>query len=141
MARCIIVLGSNTDVVRNMELARRELLKHYPDIRFSTEVTTEAVGCRFNQTPFRNQTATFVTDETVEQVRSLLKAIERISGRCAEEKEREAVRLDLDLIAYDEHCLKPADWERNYVKKGIAELNQLITDTPHIDDTDTFVLG
>ena len=55
-------------------------------------------------------------------MRACLKAIEREAGRVPEDKPREIVRLDIDLLSCDGRVLKPADMERGYVRQGLKEL-------------------
>ena len=44
------------------------------------------------------------------------------AGRLPQDKPREIVRLDLDLLMCDGRVLKPADMERAYVRQGMEEL-------------------
>ena len=48
-----------------------------------------------------------------------------IAGRKAEEKQREIVRLDIDLLACDGQVCRPDDWARDYVRRGLSELDRL----------------
>ena len=55
----------------------------------------------------------------------ILQGIEREAGRKAEEKQREIVRLDIDLLACDGQVCRPEDWARDYVRRGLSELDRL----------------
>ena len=118
---CILCLGSNFDRTDRMAHARQELKEHFPNIRFSTEMETEAIGSRF-LSPFSNQTALFETSIPAEEVRTILKRIERRNGRSPEDKAQGIVKLDIDLLKYDDCVLKPEDMEREFVLTGMREL-------------------
>lgn len=105
-----------------MMLARRRLTELFSDIRFSEEEETEPL---FFQGPnlFSNQVARFVSDKRVEEVLARLKAIEREAGRLPEDKKREIVRLDIDLLSCDETVYKPEDLKRDYIVRGLKLLD------------------
>ena len=119
---CILCLGSNFYRIAHMAYAQRELKKHFPTIRFSEEMETEAIGSRF-LSPFSNQVASFETTLSSEEVRAILKKIERDLGRLPEEKSQGVIRIDIDLLMYDDCVLKPADLERDFVKEGLKSLS------------------
>ena len=119
---CILCLGSNFYRIAHMAYAQRELKKHFPTIRFSEEMETEAIGSRF-LSPFSNQVASFDTTLSSEEVRAILKQIERDLGRLPEEKPQGVIRIDIDLLMYDDCVLKPADLERDFVKEGLKSLS------------------
>ena len=118
---CLLCLGSNVDRRAQMASAREALKRHFPDIRFSTEMETESIGSRF-LSPFSNQVAIFETTFSAEEVRTILKQIERDHGRLPEDKSQGIVKLDIDLLMVDDCVLKPADLEKEFVQKGIEEL-------------------
>ena len=119
---CFLCLGSNFYRIAHMAYAQRELKKHFPAIRFSEEMETEAIGSRF-LSPFSNQVASFETTLSSEEVRTILKQIERDLGRLPEEKSQGVIRIDIDLLMYDDCVLKPADLERDFVKEGLKSLS------------------
>ena len=119
---CFLCLGSNFYRIAHMAYAQRELKKHFPAIRFSEEMETEAIGSRF-LSPFSNQVASFETTLSSEEVRAILKQIERDLGRLPEEKSQGVVRIDIDLLMYDDCVLKPADLERDFVVEGLKSLS------------------
>ena len=119
---CILCLGSNFYRIAHMAYAQRDLKKHFPTIRFSEEMETEAIGSRF-LSPFSNQVASFETTLSSEEVRAILKQIERDLERLPEEKPQGVIRIDIDLLMYDDCVLKPADLERDFVKEGLKSLS------------------
>ena len=118
---CFLCLGSNFYRIAHMAYAQRELKKHFPAIRFSEEMETEAIGSRF-LSPFSNQVASFETTLSAEEIKVILKQIEHDLGRLPEEKTQGVVRIDIDLLMYDNCVLKPQDMERDFVIEGLKSL-------------------
>ena len=118
---CILCLGSNLDAATRLSAARSVLLSHFPDICFSQEMVTEAIGSGF-LSPFHNQVARLTTPLDAASVRNLLKGIEQAQGRLPEDKPNGIVKLDIDLLKYDDCVLKPEDMEREFVLVGMREL-------------------
>ena len=118
---CLLCLGSNSNRHFHMEEARKALMKLFPNIRFSKEMTTEAIGDKF-LSPFSNQVAKLETSLTIEEIRNLLKKIEKDNRRLPEDKEQGIVKLDIDLLTFDDLILKPNDMEKGYVLEGISSL-------------------
>ena len=121
---CLLCIGSNMARHIHMENARKSLTEHFPDIRFGEEMETEAIGGNF-LSPFSNQVATFSTSLSAEEVRCILKGIERDNGRTTEDKAQGIVKLDIDLLKYDTLVLKPADLEKDFVTAGMKSLELL----------------
>lgn len=104
-----------------MALARRRLNGFFPGIRFSEEVETEPLFFQ-RRDKFSNQVARFTSARPVEEVKALLKSIEREAGRLPGDKAQEIVKLDIDLLLCDGRIFKSQDLERPYVAAGIAAL-------------------
>lgn len=118
---CLLCMGCNLDRTAHMTSARRDLENHFPGIRFGTEMETEAIGSGF-LSPFSNQVALLRTPLSAQEVRTLLKRIEQNHGRMPEDKAQGIVKLDIDLLKYDDVVLKPADLDKPYVLAGMEEL-------------------
>lgn len=118
---CLLCLGSNLDRHTRMEAARNALVSYFHPIRFSSEMDTEAIGNGY-LSPFSNQLALFETSLSAEEVRSILKQIEKENGRLPEDKQQGIVKLDIDLLKYDDTVLKPKDMGNNFVQAGLKEL-------------------
>ena len=118
---CLLCSGSNLDRLAHMESARRALAEAFPGIRFGREMETEAIGSGF-LSPFSNQVAQLTTPLSAEEVRTILKSIEKENGRLPEDKAQGIVKLDIDLLKFDDAILKPQDLEKSYVLEGLAEL-------------------
>ena len=122
MHTCLLCLGSNLDASTRLSAARSALLSHFPDIRFSEEMVTEAIGSGF-LSPFHNQVASLKTSLPAEQVRAILKSIEQGQDRLPKDKAQGIVKLDIDLLMYDDIVLKPKDMEREFVMEGMKSLD------------------
>ena len=122
MHTCLLCLGSNLDASTRLSAARSALLSHFPDIRFSEEMVTEAIGSGF-LSPFHNQVASLNTSLPAEQVRAILKSIEQGQDRLPKDKAQGIVKLDIDLLMYDDIVLKPKDMEREFVMEGMKSLD------------------
>ena len=118
---CIVCIGSNCNRKENLLLAQTRLAELFPSIRFTSEQETQPLFLK-NPALFSNQLAFFLSEIGEEEVKMELKAIERSAGRCAEDKIKEKVCLDIDLLSFDGRVLKPEDWKREYVVKGLEEL-------------------
>ena len=118
---CLLCLGSNLDGATRLSAARHALLSHFSDIRFSQEMVTKAIGTGF-LSPFHNQVAHLTTRLSTEEVRAILKGIEQSQGRLPKDKANGIVKLDIDLLVYDDGILKPKDLQREFVLEGMKEL-------------------
>ncbi len=116
-----ICIGSNVQRTANLALARRCLRKLFPNIRFSRVEETQPLFL-LHSGLFSNQVARFTSDIRAGEVVARLKAIEREAGRLPEEKQREIVRLDIDLLSCDAVVYKPEDLKRDYIVRGLKEL-------------------
>lgn len=113
---CLICIGSNTDIPQNMELARKALTTFFPDISFGKEQETAPLLFHTNLSPFHNQPARFYSLLEPNKIKCILKEIENCAGRMPEDKSREIVKLDIDLIQYGNIIFKPDDLKREYIK-------------------------
>ena len=114
-------VGSNFDREKNVALAQKRLLEHYPDVAFSPVMDTEGLGMK-RPCRFFNLMARFSTCSSTHEITTVLKKIEQEAGRTSEEKAQEIIRLDLDLLVCDGEVLKPKDLERDFVRQGIGFL-------------------
>ena len=120
-----ICIGSNERRKDYLALARKRLSELFPDIRFSAETDTQPLFFR-RQALFANQVARFMSDCDVHEIILYLKSIEREAGRTSEEKKQEIVRLDIDLLSCDNRVYKPEDLKRDYIVRGLEELDEKI---------------
>lgn len=118
---CIVCIGSNCNRKENILLAQKRLTELFPSVRFTSEQETQPLFLK-NPALFSNQLAFFFSEIEEEEVKLELKAIEKLAGRCREDKIKEKVCLDIDLLSFDDRVLKPEDWKREYVVTGLKEL-------------------
>ncbi len=118
---CLLCLGSNYEYLINLASARKALKLAFLDIRFGNEMITEAIGDQW-LSPFGNQLAQFTTSLDIEDIRLILKQIEKNQGRLPEDKKQGIVKIDIDLLMYDDEVLKPEDMKREFVIEGIRFL-------------------
>ncbi len=116
-----ICIGSNEQRRANLALARRRLSELFPGIRFSRMEETAPLLLK-RPALFANQLARFASDCPVNEVVARLKAIEQEAGRTHVETLQEIIRLDIDLLSCDATVYKPDDLRRDYVMRGLKEL-------------------
>lgn len=116
-----ICIGSNEQRRANLTLARRRLSELFPGIRFSRMEETAPLLLK-RPALFANQLARFASDCPVNEVVARLKAIEQEAGRTHVETLQEIIRLDIDLLSCDATVYKPDDLRRDYVMRGLKEL-------------------
>ena len=118
---CLLCMGSNTNRFTQLSDARKVLSEAFPDIHFGELMETQAIGGGFHS-PFSNQLARFTTTLSSESVHNLFKELERHSGRLPGDKAQGIVKLDIDLLTFDNKVLKPEDMKREYIRRGISLL-------------------
>ena len=117
----ILCIGSNTEPEKNMKLAVKELTRHFPNIRFSSQQTSEPMGVK-RPDWFQNRAAKFESDLSFEEVKAITKDIERLAGRTPEEKYEEIIKLDVDILQAGDQRYKLHDWEQSYVQRLMKQL-------------------
>lgn len=118
---CLLCIGSNTDRSVQLADARKALIAVFPGIRFGELMETKAIGNGFHS-PFSNQLAEFTTTLKVDAIHAFFKELEYRSGRIPDDKARGIVKLDIDLLRFDDKILKPEDMQREYICKGLKQL-------------------
>lgn len=114
MNTLLISMGSNDNSETNMELCRILLSKLFEPITYSETSTTEPFGDHY-QSHFLNQLALAQTHKNKEDVEKELKLLEIKLGRTVEDKSKGLIKIDVDLIKWNDTILKDEDWKRNYV--------------------------
>ena len=121
MHQVILSLAANCDAEKNLPEARLCLEQILTFTHYTDAVWTEPIGCKLKNL-YLNQLVKASTTLSYEDLRSCLKDIELQMGRTPEEREKGIVRLDLDILAFDDERHHLADWERHYVKNLLPEL-------------------
>lgn len=89
------------------------------EVAFTRAVWTTPVGIESDR--FLNCLCFVSTALAADEVRTALKNIELQCGSTHEERSRNIVRIDLDILRYDDTVMHEADWRRWYVKELIKE--------------------
>ena len=116
----LLALGSNTLGEHNIALAKAYLTAAFPKIQFSRSLVTPAIG--IVSPPFINCLAQTCCCEQMTEVLATLKNIETTMGSMPEERRKGIVKIDIDLLQFDETRHKTDDWERNYIQLLLKEL-------------------
>ena len=119
--KVILCLGSNRDKERNIELADQLLRDHFVSIYFSEAVYTEPMDMR-DPSLFLNQVAIAFTSEEPDQLIAIFKQIEKKLGRAPEDKQKENILMDIDLLQWNDRVLKPLDFQRPFVQSALRSL-------------------
>ncbi len=99
MADIYVAAGSNIEPERNLTLASHELVREFPDTRFSSWYRNPAVG--FQGDDFINFVAGFSSPLPVHEVVRKLQAIETLCGRPPGAPRWAPRSMDLDILLYD----------------------------------------
>jgi len=129
MVKHLIYIGMGSNVQsgeRVLQWTRRKLrIMFGSTVHFSAPVLTDPIDFPY-PTKFLNQIGAIITERPQLVVESLLKDLEQQMGRKKSAVARGIVVLDLDLLSFDRNIVRPADWERPYVKDGVAELQNWV---------------
>ena len=117
----LLSLGSNLLPEANMAQAQRRLRVLMPDIEFSHLLWTEPIGIRSPR--FLNCLARGSSELSCGDLSRRLKEIECQMGSSSEEHRHGRVAIDIDLLQFDSERLRPADWQRPYIARLLADLD------------------
>lgn len=103
MARVYLSLGSNIDRARNIQAGIEDLRARFGPLQLSRIYESEAVG--FAGENFYNLVVGLDTDESVESIAQILRAIEDRHGRVRKGPRFSSRTLDIDLLLYGDLVL------------------------------------
>lgn len=112
----LIIIGSNTDREKNIDLATRSIENVSDNVFFGRTVETEPVNMPNSQT-FLNKGIVMFSDIDVEELNSICKEIEKKAGRTPEDKKQGIIKLDVDIVIANNKVLKPCDLKREYARE------------------------
>ena len=118
--RCLISIGSNTNRDVNIKLAQKELSIHFQDIYLGKEQDTIPIGMS-NPAHFTNQLAKCSTTLSIDEVKNIFRKIESQAGRLSDDKMDGIIKLDIDLLIYDNLILKENDMKKEFIIEGLKE--------------------
>lgn len=133
MHSCIISLAANCNQKENLAEARQRLGQILFDVQYTRELWTKPVGSSVSTlTPARqeenpseckylNQLAYAHTELECDKLEQALKAMEREMGRKDADRRQGIVRIDLDLMKYDDTRHHTQDWERPYITELLRQ--------------------
>lgn len=130
MNKLLISLGSNENSDANMSLCRSLLSDMFDYICFSETSVTSPYGENYNNN-FLNQLAYAITEERQSDISQTLKDIERKIGRQPDDKAKGIVKIDVDLIKWNDYIMKADEWDRDYIALLLPSLEKVITDSVH----------
>ena len=122
--KIIVALGSNYEQEKNVLYAMDRLRELFPDFAFSRTLWTEPIGIESDK--FVNALGWGMVESSADEIVGILKDIEKECGREAEDKARNLVRLDLDLLLYDKQRFREGDWQRDYILTLLKESEELL---------------
>jgi 2-amino-4-hydroxy-6-hydroxymethyldihydropteridine diphosphokinase len=114
MNKALISIGTNVNREANLALCHKLLNGTFSEITYSNTSITTPYGNTYKD-DFLNQLAFVYTSEAKEEVHKRLKSIEKKIGRNATDKVNGKVKIDIDLVIWNEEVLKPDDMERSYI--------------------------
>lgn len=121
MNEALISIGSNEDKEANLVLCRKLLHDYFTDITFSDTSITSPYGANY-QNDFLNQLAIVNTEKQQEEVSKILKTLEKKMGRTPSDKKNGVVKIDIDLIIWNNEVIKPEDMPRSYIADLLPSL-------------------
>lgn len=117
----LLALGSNVAAELHIEQAKARLSAVFPQLRFSRSLITPAIG--IVSPPFMNCLAEGYCSAPLEEVIVALKDIEAQMGSVSEERKKDIVKIDIDLLQFDDTKRKADDWSRDYIQLLLKELS------------------
>ena len=104
----LLALGSNVAAELHIEQAKARLSAVFPQLRFSRSLITPAIG--IVSPPFINCLAEGYCSVPLEEVIVALKDIEAQMGSVSEERKKGIVKIDIDLLQFDNTKRKADDY-------------------------------
>lgn len=121
MTKIIISLGSNMLPEYHINQAVCLLRQTFGELIVTRQLWTEPVGME-SSCKFLNMLVMASTAWSMQQVQEELKRIEVLCGRKPEDKAKGIVVVDADLLLYYDKRCHLGDWQRDYVKILMEEL-------------------
>ncbi|GAB6123376.1 2-amino-4-hydroxy-6-hydroxymethyldihydropteridine diphosphokinase [Dysgonomonas termitidis] len=123
MNKALLSIGTNEDRESNLSLCHQFLDNIFTDISYSDTSVTMPYGTTYRN-DFLNQLAVIYTDRDMDEVIRLLKSIEKDMGRNGTDKKNGIVKIDIDLVIWNNNVLKPEDFTRSYIADLLASMDK-----------------
>lgn len=118
--KLILSLGSNFDQANCMSTAQMKLRDMFgSDIVFSKSLWTAPINIESDK--FLNCLVFTHTAHKLEYINKAMKHIERLCGNRKRARSNNIVKMDIDILKYDELVLHENDWSRPYVTELMKE--------------------
>lgn len=121
VTKIIISLGSNMLPEYHINQAVCLLRQTFGELIVTRQLWTEPVGME-SSCKFLNMLVMASTAWSMQQVQDELKRIEVLCGRKPKDKAKGIVQVDVDLLLYYDKRCHLGDWQRDYVKILMDEL-------------------
>lgn len=122
MSTAIIGLASNRKEGEEiLHQTIEKLSRDFRSARFSNCYLTDPVGS-CSKRMYWNCTGIIETDLDLDTLKNSFKTMERESGRTPDSKLTGDIPLDIDVIVWDNHIIRPRDWEQPYFQTGLKQL-------------------
>lgn len=123
MNKALLSIGTNMDREANLALCHEKLDSLFAGISYSKTSVTPPYGMVYKD-DFLNQLAIIYTTKTKDEVYEILKIVEKQIGRNNTDKAQGKVKIDIDLIIWNDEVLKPADLSRSYIADLLPSLEE-----------------
>lgn len=121
MNTAIVMLGSNTDALNNLNRAKELLSACFEIVKESSVISSKPVGKNY-KSEFSNKAVILLSVETEEETKSIFKDIETEMGRTQQSKKTGIVPIDIDLIFWNDKQVH-VDYDRfDFVRNCIKEI-------------------
>lgn len=117
----IVSLAANYDAEQNLSLAQKRLAEVLSHLKFTQAIWTEPIGSK-RKDLYLNQLASGESEVDCPTLSQMLKSVEQEMGRSQEDRLAGIVKIDLDILQFDDVRLHERDWKRPYVIQLIKEL-------------------
>lgn len=119
----IVVLGSNIDAEKNINVALSLLEKYFKVNKISSVLKTTPIGIT-NQPDFLNAAVLMETSLEREALIQRLKALEDELGRDRTRPKFGPREIDLDILSWNGKIVDDDYYSRDFLQQLVAELNQ-----------------
>ena len=134
VTKIIISLGSNMLPEQHIDQAVNLLRQAFGELLLTHRLWTEPIGGECS-CKFLNLLVMTTTTSSQQQVQKGLKRIEHLCGRKPGDKDKGIVVVDAELLLYNDKRCHMDDWQRDYVKIVMKELDDSQADTAASDGT------
>ncbi len=120
--KLFISIGSNYDQNRYVDMAKVLLYENFGgEITFSKSIWTLPIGIESDR--FLNCVGLAYTSLDLKHAESAVKNIERLCGRMEGDRAMDIIRVDIDILTFDDKVIREKDFSRDYIQRLVKTLN------------------